>query len=144
MTSSQKLIFLRSLFRGRALSILPQYECTEDGDSFSTAWELLEGEFLRKEVLINSSLDKIVDYPNLKTLDDIQNFLTFIRFKEVELRTLGIAFLGEGEKYLGNTLLSYLVLFKLPHFFPTELSRKTDQPFPSFRQFLAYGDELKK
>ena len=142
MTSSQKFVFLRSLLRGRALSLLQQCDCTEDGDPFSSAWELLEGEFLRKEVLINSSLDKIFDHFNLKNLDDVQNFLTFIRFKEVELRTLGIAFPGEWEEYLGNTLFSHLVRSKLPHFFPLELSRKKDQPFPSFWQFLAYGDEL--
>ena len=88
----------------------------EDGHSFSTAWELLEGEFLRKVVLTNSSLDKIFDHPVLKTLDDIQNFLTFIRFKEVELRILGIAFPGEIEEYIGNTLLSSLFRSKLPIF----------------------------
>ena len=47
MTSSQKFIFLRSLLRARALSLLQQCDCTEDGDLFSTAWELLEKEFLR-------------------------------------------------------------------------------------------------
>ena len=74
MTSSKKFIFLRSLLRGRALSLLQQCVCTEDGDPFSTAWELLEGEFLRKEVLISSFLDKIFNYPILKTLDDINFF----------------------------------------------------------------------
>ena len=60
----------------------------------------------------------------------------------MELRTLGIAFPGEGEKYLGNTLLSFLIRSKLPHFFLVELSRKTDRPFPSFRQFITFGDGL--
>ena len=95
--TSYECIVLRSLLRGQALYLLQQCDCTEDGDPFSTAWELLEEEFLRKEVLINSPLDKIFDRPNLITSDDIQNFLTFIRFKEVELRTLGIAFPAEGE-----------------------------------------------
>ena len=142
MTSTQKFIFLRSLLRGRALSLLQQCECTEDADPFFTAWELLEGELLRKGVLINASLVKIFDYPLIKTLDDIQKFLTFIRFKEVDLRSLGIKFPGEGEEHLGNSLLSFLVRSELPHFFIVELSRKTDCPFPSFRQFLACGDEL--
>ena len=141
MASSQKFIFLLFILCGRALSLLQQCACTEDGDSFSTAWELLEEEFLTKEVLVNSSLEKFLS-SILKTLEHIQNFLTFIRFKEVELRTLEIAFPGEKEEYLGNTLLSYLVRSKLPHFFPDELSRKTDRPSPSFWQFLAFGEEL--
>ena len=142
ITSTQKFIFLRSLLRGRALFLLQQCECTEDADPFFPAWELLEGEFLRKGVLINASLVKIFDYPQIKALDENQNFLTFIRFKEVDLCSLGIKFPGEGEEHLGNTLLSFLVCSKLPHFFVVELSRKTDCPFPSFRQFLACGDEL--
>ena len=102
MTSTQKFIFLHSLLRGRALSLLQQCECTEDADPFFTAWELLEGEFLRKGALINASLVKNFDYPQIKTLDEIQNFLTFVRFKEVDLRSLGIKFPVEGEEHLGN------------------------------------------
>ena len=95
----------------------------------------LLGSCWRKEILINSSLDKIFAYPTTKTLGDIQNFLTFIGLKEVELRSLGIAFPGEEEEYLSNTLLLYLIRFKLPHFFLIEFSRKTYRPFSSFRQF---------
>ena len=117
MTSTQKFIFLRSLLRGRALSLLQQCECTEDADPFFTVWESLEGEFLRKGVLINASLGKIFYCTQIKTLDEIKKYLTFIRFKEVDLRSLGIKFPGEGEVYLGNTLLYFLVRSKLPHFF---------------------------
>ena len=100
MTSSLKFSFLGSLSRGRALSLLQQCDCTEYGDPFSTAWELLEGEFLRKEVLVNSFLDKMFDHHNLKTLDHLTTIiLTFIRFKKVELRALRITFSGEVEEY---------------------------------------------
>ena len=98
LTSSQKFILLRSLLRSRVLSLLQPCSSTDVGDSFSTAWELLEGEFLRKEVLIIFSLGKYFAYPTIKSLNDIQNFLTFIRFKEVDLPTLGIALPGEGEE----------------------------------------------
>ena len=141
-TSSEKLIFLLSILHGWTLSLLQQCACTENGDPFSTAWELLEREFFRKEVLFNSSLDKIFDHPNLKTLDDIQNILPFIRFKEVKLRTLGIMFPGEGEEFLGNTLLFYLICSKLPHFFCFSCPEKRTDLFLLFRQFLAFGDEL--
>ena len=59
-TTSQNFIFLRSLLRCRALSLLQQCDCTEDGEPFSTAWKLLERRFLRKNVLVNLFLDKIL------------------------------------------------------------------------------------
>ena len=74
--------------------------------SHATAtWELLEGEFLRKEVLINSSRDKIFEQAPLICVCFIQNLLNFIRSKEVELRSLGVSFPVEEEEHLGNTLL---------------------------------------
>ena len=74
MTSTQKFIFLCSLLRGRALSLLQQCECTEDADPFFTAWELLEGEFLRKGVLSNASFVNIFDYPQIKLLTKFKIF----------------------------------------------------------------------
>ena len=81
LTSSQKFVLLLSLLRGRALPLLQQCDSTDGGDPFSIAWALLKEEFLRREVLINSTLDKLFAYPTIKTLSDIQSFLTFIRFK---------------------------------------------------------------
>ena len=75
-------------------------------------------------------------------LEEIVEFLTFLRFKEVNLASLGVKFPTDNHLDFANRLLSAIVWDKLPNYFLVELARKTDNPIPSFRLLLEHGDEL--
>ena len=85
MTEKQKFLYLKTLLRGRALSLRQQCDSTIDQSLFDTAWRLLEKEYLKVDLLIESSIAKIKDYPALNSLDEIVKFLTFLRFKKLNL-----------------------------------------------------------
>ena len=142
MTEKQKFLYLKTLLRGRALSLLQQCDSTMDQGLFDTAWRLLEKEYLKVDLLIESSIAKIKDHPALNSLDEIVEFLTFLRFKEVNLASLGVKLPTDDHLDFSNRLLSAIVRDKLPNYFLVELARKTDNPIPSFRLLLEHGDEL--
>ena len=142
MTEKQKFLYLKTLLRRRALSLLQQCDSTIDQGLFDTAWRLLEKEYLKVDLLIEFSIAKIKDYPALNSLDEIVELLTFLRFKEVELATLGVKFPTDNHLDFSNCLLSAIIQDKLPNYFLVELARKTDNPVPSFRLLLEHGDEL--
>ena len=75
-------------------------------------------------------------------MEEIVEFLIFLRFKEVDLATLEVNFLTNNHLGFSNCLLSAIIRDKLPNYFLVELARKTDNPIPSFRLLLEYGDDL--
>ena len=142
MTEKQKFLYLKTLLRGRALSLLQQCDSTMDQGLFDIAWRLLEKEYLKVDLIIESSIAKIKDHPPFNSLDEIVEPLTFLIFKEVDLDMLGVQFPTDNHLDLSNRLLSTIIRDKLPNYFLVELARKTDNPIPSFRLLLEHGDEI--
>ena len=77
MTEKQKFLYLKTLLRGHALSLLQQCDSAMDQGLFDTAWRLLEREYLKVDLLIESSIVKIKDHSALNSLNEIVEFFFF-------------------------------------------------------------------
>ena len=139
ISDCQKLYFLKSVLKGGALSLVEHIDLSSGG--FNEAWSLLEKEFLDKDKIINLTLNSIIDYPNLTKLSEVENFITFLKFKMFELEKLGLPFCTEST---GDVLMSLIVRNKLPKFFVIELSRKINSAHPKLSDFLEHSSDIIK
>ena len=136
---SQKLMYLKTLLRGKAFSLVDSLPIDEG--TYNMAMELLDAEFLDTDLIIHQIFDEVKFYPQVGSLGKVEEFLTFLRFKLVELEKFDLDF-SEGTS--GAMLLSSIVRDKLPRFFKTELSRRTGFPYPQLEDILKHAPDLYK
>ena len=139
ITGGQKMYWLKSLLRGKALSLIENVPNVES--AFSECWKLLEQEFLDKKKIIDLTIKEIVEYKKLSTTEDLNKFFVFLKFKLIELAKQNVNFVNETS---GNIILSYIVREKCPKYFLMELCRSIQSPYPSLQAFLNESSDIIK
>ena len=140
ITNIEKIIYLKSSLRGRALALVEHLPVNED--SFDEAWQLLEDEFYDADFLLNSVISKIIDYPKCSDLNSTMEFCTSLKSWVLNLRKMNYDF--ETVETAGNLIMSNLVRSKIPTFFLQELCRRSGVGYPSLNHFLEYSSEMAK
>ena len=140
VTPSVKLVYLKSYLEGRALSLIENLPIVDN--SYTTAWQLLEEEFLDKDLLINDTLSKIINYKPCLSLESNSDFLIFIKSKTEELSKFNLDFFVNGSP--GNVLLSNIIRSKLYGEFYKELCRKLDCNYPNVREIITNATSVTK
>ena len=131
LNESQKFLYLKAYLRGKASSMVEGIPCGEN--AFKEALELLEKEFLDKELIIQQILSSIINYRDVNSPDDVENFISFLRYKCVELKKFRLDFLAKDSS--GNYLISSLIRGKLPEFYLLEMCRR-EMPYPKLEDLL--------
>ena len=138
MSPSQKYMYLKSTLRGKAFSLIDSLPADES--AFEDAMNLLDKEFLDKDLIVNQIIEKIQLYPPINNLDETIQFITFLRFRLVDLEKFGVVFGDSG----GEAYISCDVRRKLPRFFLSELSRYIKNPYPKVKDILNHSSDIFK
>ena len=131
-TDSVKLIYLKSYVEGRALALIENLEISDE--SLTTAWNLLEEEFLDIDFLTNSSVESIFNHKPCSSLEENTDFVTFVKSRLAELAKLGIDLTSANSA--GTFLISNIVRNKLFNPFLKELCRKLSFNYPTIAEIL--------
>ena len=105
VTPSVKLVYLKSYLEGRALSLIENLPIVDN--SYTTDWQLLEEEFFDKDLIINETLSKIINYKPCLSLESNSDFLIIIKSKTEELSKFNLDFCVDGSP--GNVLVSNII-----------------------------------
>ena len=106
-----------------------------DNEGYGLAFDLLDFHNLDKENIIDKTLEKILNLPEVKQLKEVESFIRLVHNKVHDLKGLNVDLLEEN--YSGLILFSKIVNRKLPRHFLIELSRVTDSIYPDFNQLLS-------
>ena len=139
---SKKRLFqiFKSLLDGKAASLIGSLP--DNDNSFESALQLMDKEFLDKELIIEKIIFSITNYCDLEDSPDrVDEFMSFLRFKCIELKQFQLDFLTENSA--GNYLISSIVRNKLPESFLLEMSRRGN-PYPKLEVLLDKIPEICK
>ena len=140
MNNKRLFQILKSLLDGKAASLIGSL--LDDENSLETALELLDKEFLDKELIIERIISSITSYRDLENSPDlVDEFMSFLRFKCIELKQFQLDFSTENSA--GNYLISSIVRNKLPESFLMEMSRRGNR-YPKLEVLLDKISEICK
>ena len=131
---------MKTLLRGKAFSLIESLP--SDDASYEAAIDLLDREFLDSDLIIHQIIRKIRYHSAPTELKDIEEFVSFHRFRLVELSKFNLDF--QGSETAACILLSDIVRDKLPRFFLVELSRHCKSAYPFIPQLFEYSPNLFK
>ena len=140
ISNISKLTYLRSYLSGYALKIVQHLQLSQD--NYAVALRLLDDEFLNPDAIINDLYTKLL---KLKPKSDSSHMETKLFINEVrciisDLRNYDINLL---ENHSANTLISHIIISKLPNDFKQELVRKLDNNYPTIENiFENYADVI--
>ena len=103
-----KLVYSKSNLSERALTLIENLPITEN--NFDAAFQILDDQFIDEDLIINSTLTEMVQWPICKTLENNMQFITHLKSKLCELDNLNVSF---NDNSSGNILLSNFVRSKL-------------------------------
>jgi hypothetical protein len=133
LNNEQKLIFLRTLLKGNALSLIANQ--TE----FDVAWNVLNTQYFQVDSIIDCLLAPLIDPAPLTSLKSVSEYFTVLRFKIQELSSLGVDCVTGA---LGCRLLSKTIRAKLPGYILQEVSRRTGSNYASVENILAHIEDI--
>ena len=138
LTESQKLIYLKGYLTGEAFNLVENLPIQDD--SFKLAIQLLDSNFLDKDLIIDKTLNSILNAPEVGQLKDVETFVRMISNKVQDLKGVGVDLTTKDSS--GLLLLSKIINLKLPRAFSIELSRETNSNYPNFNQLIEKYQEI--
>ena len=138
LTNSQKLIYLKGYLSGEAFNLVENLPIEDT--NFKLALQLLDKSFLDSQLIVDKTLNSILNTPDVSQLKDVEFFIRLIANKVQDLKGLGVNLVEPGSS--GLLLLSKIVNLKLPRPFLIELSRETNTNYPNFNQLLDKYQEI--
>ena len=138
LTNSQKLIYLKGYLAGEALNLVENLPVEDN--SFRLAVDLLDHNFLDKDLIIDKTLNSILMAPEVSQLKEVETFVRLISNKVQDLKGVGVNLTETGSS--GLLLLSKIINLKLPRQFLIELSRETNTNYPNFNQLVDKFQEI--
>ena len=139
LTGAQKLIYLKGYLTGEALNLIENIP-VEDG-KFDEAIDLLDQNFLDKDLIIDKTLSSILSAPEVSQVKEVESFIRLIINKVHDLKGVGVDLTRKNTS--GLLLLSKIINLKLPRQFLIELSRVTNTNYPTFNLLVErYQDIL--
>lgn len=140
LTNIQKLIYLKSLLRGKALSLVENFPL-EDA-SYHLTVSVLEREFFDVDLIIDEIYSSMTSASKCNSLSDVNMMLDSWRLRVIELQQLGLDFLCAHTA--GLSLLSKLLRDKLPNFYLREVCKMCNSPYPTVQQIFDSSSDLSK
>ena len=130
LSNATKFTYLKSYLKGYALKLVQHLQISDE--NYDVALELLANEFLNKEALICDLLKKLLAL-SIKSDSylDLKIYLNEVRCLLADLKSYGVDLFAEPA---GNTLVSHIILHKLPRAFQQELSRKIGNNYPKIQE----------
>jgi len=135
LTEEQRLLFLRTLLQGEALSLVAGQT------TFRKAWCLLKQKYLDQPKIINVMLNHFTDPSPLTSIRKIADHVSQLRFKLSELEAQGLPMEDSG---LASHLAGKLLRNRLPGYINQELARRTNTGYPHLNQMLSCMDDVLK
>ena len=133
LTNAQKLIELKGYLLGEALNLVENLPVVDD--CYDLAIQLLDTNFLDKDLTVDKVLTSILQAPEVVQLKDVEAFIRSISNKIQDLQGLGVNLSAASTDAL--LLTSKIINMKLPRQFLIELSRKTNSNYPTYNQLLS-------
>ena len=127
LTNSQKLIYLKGYLSGEAFNLVENLPIEDT--NFKLALQLLDKNFLDSQLIVDKTLNSILNTPDVSQLKDVEFFIRLIANKVQDLKGLGVNLVEPGSS--GLLLLSKIINLKLPRPFLIELSRETNTNYPT-------------
>ena len=138
LSDSQKLIYLKGYLAGEALNLVENLPVEDD--SYKLAVQSLDKEFLDKDLIIDKTLNSILNAPEVVQLKDVETFVRLMSNKVQDLKGVGVNLTEINTS--GLLLLSKIINNKLPRQFLIELSRETSSNYPNFNQLVDKYQEI--
>ena len=134
LSDSSKLQYLKSFLRGSAYRLI--CHLGNVNENYSTALNLLNGEYLDESKIVHDMLNTITNAPcfNNSDLDKLRSWLNEVRAMMLELCNFNVDFFVEDSP--GNILLSLILVKKLPPIFLKELISKIDNSYPKLNDIF--------
>ena len=135
LSEEQRLLFLRTLLRGEALSLVAGQT------AFRQAWALLTRKYLDKPKIVNAMLSQFTETAPLTSVRKVSEHISQVRFKLSELASQGLPMEDNG---LAAHLAGKVLRARLPGYINQELARRTNTGYPDLTKILSCIDEVLK
>ena len=141
-SDSTKLLYLKGCLKSPALDLIKHL--SNEDDNYKSAIKFLVNEYYDKDVIIDKHIQIIMQlkHPDANDFDSMRSFFNKARISIYELGNLGYGCLTTDS--LGNRMVSFILMEKLPTTFKSRLSILLQTDHPTTDQLLNnYSDVIK-